>query len=293
MSKCIAALYHFAQLDNYTSLKQPILEKCLSKNIKGTLLLASEGINGTISGNKSDIEEIISYLRQDPRLKNLTWKESTYTKTPFPRMKVKLKKEIVTIGNDKANPACIVGTYVKPSEWNALLEDPDVLVLDTRNDYEIAIGTFKNAISPNTTNFREFPDYVASHLNPKKHKKVAMFCTGGIRCEKASSLMLNEGFEEVYHLEGGILKYLEEVPESQSLWHGECFVFDQRVSVNHQLEKGRYSQCYGCRRPITEEDMQSSYYEKGVSCHHCYHETSAEQKSSFAMRQKQIDQQNA
>src|SRR5690606_15378493 len=215
-------------------------------------------------------------------------KESYDSDMPFYRSKVKLKKEIVTMGVEDIDPTHIVGTYVKPKDWNALISDPDVTLIDTRNHYEVQIGTFKGAIDPNTTSFREFPEYSKKHLDPAKNKKVAMFCTGGIRCEKSTAYLKQQGFEEVYHLEGGILKYLEEVPEDESLWQGECFVFDNRVTVNHQLQKGHYDQCHACRMPITEEDKQHSHYTPGVSCHHCYDKTNEEQRERFREREKQM-----
>ena len=225
----------------------------------------------------------------DLRFENMSYKESYHKVNPFHRTKVKLKKEIVTMGVQDIDPKEIVGTYVKPKDWNQLISDPEVLLVDTRNDYEVHIGTFKNAVNPNTETFREFPQYVKKNLDPQKHKKVAMFCTGGIRCEKSTAYLKQQGFDEVFHLEGGILKYLEEVPEDNSLWEGECFVFDNRVAVNHKLEKGQYDQCNACRLPITEEDKQSDKYMEGVSCPHCYEKLSSEQKQRFTERQKQIE----
>ena len=265
MSKYLtAALYKFVSLPDYKNLQQPILDICVKHNIKGTLLLALEGINGTIAGLPDDIQAVLNYLRQDPRLNDLEHKESYADKHPFYRMKVKLKKEIVTMGVAGVNPNNVVGTYVKPEDWNDLISDPDVILLDTRNDYEVHIGTFKGAVDPKTTTFREFPKFVEQNLDKTKHKKVAMFCTGGIRCEKASSYMKQQGFEEVYHLQGGILKYLENVPKEQSMWEGECFVFDQRVAVKHGLEEGDYDQCYACRMPLSPEEMQSEQYTPGI-----------------------------
>lgn len=283
----VAALYKFVSLPDYQSLREPLLDFCLTHQIKGTLLLASEGINGTVSGSRDDIDALLSYLKRDPRFEDLEHKESFETGPPFYRMKVKLKKEIVTMGVQGIDPNVNVGTYVEPKDWNTLISDPDVTVIDTRNDYEYAIGTFKKAINPETNTFRELPQFVERELDPKRHKKVAMFCTGGIRCEKSTAFLKSKGFEEVYHLRGGILKYLEEVPESNSLWEGECFVFDNRVAVNHQLEKGQYEQCHGCRHPITEEDMQSDQYLEGVACPRCYDQQTAEQRVRFAERQKQ------
>lgn len=284
----VAALYRFVQLLNFEDLREPLLAFCQSHEIKGTLLLAKEGINGTVSGSRQSIDALLEHLKADERLAALEHKESFYEEAPFYRMKVKLKKEIVTMGVEGIDPNHVVGTYVKPKDWNALISDPEVTVIDTRNHYECEIGTFKGAVDPKTETFREFPQYVSDHLNPKKQKKVAMFCTGGIRCEKSTAFLKEQGFDEVYHLEGGILKYLEEVPESQSLWEGECFVFDNRVSVKHNLEKGVYDQCHACRRPITEEDKQSADYVPGVSCPKCVDETSDEQRQRFQERQKQI-----
>lgn len=284
----VCALYKFVTLDDFQTKKQALLDFMLSREIRGTLLLAREGINGTVAGSREAIDALLEYLREDPRLANISFKESCTDTPPFLRSRVKLKKEIVTMGVEGIDPKRVVGTYVKPKEWNKLISEPDVLLVDTRNDYEVRVGTFKNALNPQTDSFREFPEYVKTHLDPGKHKKVAMFCTGGIRCEKSTAYLKEQGFEEVYHLEGGILKYLEEVPHEESMWEGECFVFDDRVTVNHQLEKGEYDQCHACRLPITKEDKQSPLYQKGVSCPHCHDQTTAEQKRRFAEREKQI-----
>ncbi|WP_019612800.1 rhodanese-related sulfurtransferase [Psychromonas ossibalaenae] len=284
----VCALYRFVSLENYQEIQAPLLAIMQANDIKGTLLLASEGINGTVAGSREGIDNLINWLKSDPRLVKLTTKESYDLENPFYRTKVKLKKEIVTMGIEGIDPKKTVGTYVKPKDWNALISDPEVLLVDTRNDYEISIGTFENAVDPNTTNFREFPQYVKDNLDPEKHKKVAMFCTGGIRCEKSTAYLKEQGFDEVYHLEGGVLKYLEEVPEQETMWKGECFVFDNRVSVNHQLEKGQYDQCHGCRLPITEDDKKSAEYMKGISCHQCFDRITDEQKQRFAQREKQI-----
>lgn len=285
----VAALYKFVTLDDYHALREPLLDVCLAAGARGTLLLASEGINGTIAGTDEAVDRVLNYLRSDPRLADLEHKESRDTEMPFYRMKVKLKREIVTMGVAGVDPNARVGIYVRPQDWNALVDDPEVLLIDTRNDYECDIGSFRGAIDPRTVNFREFPAYVRANLDPVVHKKVAMFCTGGIRCEKASAFMLNEGFEEVYHLQGGILKYLEEVPSEESAWEGECFVFDNRVAVDHHLEKGRYDQCHGCRHPITEEDKQSGHYEAGVCCPHCFDTLTDDQRLRFRERQKQVE----
>lgn len=285
----VCALYHFVILDNYQDLREPLYQVMCDNDVKGTLLLAREGINGTIAGTREGIDTVLAWLRQDPRLAKLDTKESYDDEVPFYRTRVKLKKEIVTMGVEDIDPNHIVGTYVKPQDWNALISDPDVLLIDTRNQYEVEIGTFKHAVNPETETFREFPQYAQENLDPKKHTKVAMFCTGGIRCEKSTAYLKSQGFDEVYHLEGGILKYLEEVPEEQSLWEGECFVFDNRVSVNHALEKGIYDQCHACRMPITEEDKQHPHYVHGVSCHHCHDETNEVQKQRYIERQRQIE----
>jgi len=285
----VAAMYRFVSLPDFRALREPILDTCTALGIKGTLLLAHEGINGTVSGTREGMNKLLAYLRTLPGLEALEHKESFYQRKPFYRMKVKLKKEIVTMGVEGIDPNVVVGRYVEPKDWNALIADPDVVLIDTRNDYEFEIGTFDGAIDPQTATFREFPDYVDKHMDPTKHKKVAMFCTGGIRCEKASAFMLEQGFDEVYHLKGGILKYLEEVPETESKWRGECFVFDNRVSVNHRLEKGQYDQCHGCRHPITEEQKLDSRYQRGVCCPRCFDQLSVDQKARFAERQKQIE----
>jgi UPF0176 protein len=285
----IAAMYKFVRLPDYETIQPKLLAFCREQNIKGTLLLAEEGLNGTIAGSRHGIDAVIQYLKSDERFKDLEHKESISDELPFHRMKVKLKKEIVTMGQPNIKPIDTEEVRVDPKDWNALISDPDVLLIDTRNEYEYQIGSFKNAVSPDTTNFREFPEYVKQELNPEKNKKVAMFCTGGIRCEKACAYMLEQGFEEVYQLNGGILKYLEEVKEDESLWEGECFVFDSRVSVDHQLEEGNYNQCFACRRPISDEEMQSEHYVVGVSCPRCIDETTEEQRLNFAERQKQVE----
>ena len=284
----VCALYKFTLLEDYKNLRDPLLNLLLNAKVKGTLLLAREGINGTIAGSRDAINKVQDWLKADGRFENMSYKESYHVQNPFYRTKVKMEKEIVTMGVEDIDPKEIVGTYIKPSQWNQLISDPDVLLIDTRNDYEVKIGTFKNAINPNTETFREFPAYVKENLNPKTHKKVAMFCTGGIRCEKSTAYLKQQGFEEVYHLEGGILKYLEEVPEEETMWQGECFVFDNRVAVNHKLEKGQYDQCNACRMPITVEDKHSEHYMEGISCPHCFAKLSPEQKQRFSERQKQV-----
>jgi UPF0176 protein len=287
-----AALYRFVSLSDYAALQAPIHAACMEHHIKGTILLAAEGINGTIAGLPENIHKVLQFLRTDPQFNgafaNLEHKESYADEHPFYRMKVKLKKEIVTMGVPSVNPNNTVGTYVKPEDWNALIANPDVIVLDTRNDYEVHIGTFKGAVNPETTTFREFPNYIKNNLDKTKHKKVAMFCTGGIRCEKASSYMLEQGFDEVFHLQGGILKYLETVPEDESLWLGECFVFDQRVAVKHGLEVGEFDQCYACRMPLSPAELKSPQYTAGISCPHCYSSLTEDKKKSLTERQKQV-----
>ena len=260
----------------------------LANGVHGTLLLAREGISDTIAGNRQGIDTVQAWLASDERFEGIDYKESFVDTQPFKRTKVKLKKEIVTMGVDGIDPKRIVGTYVEPDEWNALISDPEVLLVDTRNQYEVEIGTFKHAVNPGTDTFREFPDYVKQNLDPAKHKKVAMFCTGGIRCEKSTAYLREQGFEEVYHLKGGILKYLEEVPEVQSLWKGECFVFDDRVTVNHRLERGGYDQCHACRRSITEGASSTLIINRVVSCHRCVDSLSEEQKARFAEREHQM-----
>lgn len=285
----VAALYCFVKIPNTHNVRNLLLRISQPLDVKGTLLVAHEGVNGTIAGSRVAIDAVMTELHKLCDLGNMEYKESFAETNPFLRMKVKLKKEIVTLGVEYADPTVCVGTYVQPEDWNALIQEPDVLLIDTRNDYEYAIGTFEGAVDPQTQTFRQFPDYVVDNLSPAKHKKVAMFCTGGIRCEKASAYMLEQGFEAVYHLKGGILKYLECIPEAESLWRGECFVFDGRVAVKHGLAIGQYEQCYGCRYPIHPEDMLSSDYVKGVSCPRCVSRTSLDQKQRFSERCKQMN----
>ena len=286
----VAALYKFVEIDDLLSLQSNLYEICEKNNIMGTILIANEGINGTISGKTNEINQTISLLKSDKRFTNIEIKYSSSDKQPFHRMKVRLKKEIVTIGLPEINPNNKVGTYVKPDDWNDLISDPNVVVIDTRNKYETKIGSFQNALDPETSSFREFPDWVKKFKSSKENanKKIAMFCTGGIRCEKASSLMKEEGFEDVYHLQGGILKYLETIDKENSLWNGECFVFDQRVCLTDELEVGSYKMCFACRMPITEEEMQNEKYIEGISCIYCYDKTTKEKKERLGSRQKQI-----
>jgi len=289
MNIVVAALYKFVDLPDYRSLQAPLLACCEDNGIKGTLLLASEGINGTIAGTREGIDTFLSYLRSDVRFKDLDHKESCAKSLPFYRMKVRLKKEIVTMGLDDINPNKMAGTYVKPEHWNTLISDPDVVVIDTRNDYEVEIGSFKNAINPNIKTFRDFPEWIRQQKSLQKKPKVAMFCTGGIRCEKSTAFMRKEGFDEVYHLQGGILKYLEVVPEQESLWEGECFVFDERVAVGHGLKLGEHDLCRSCRYPISDEDKQSPHFVEGVSCPHCFDQKSETKKAGLLERQKQME----
>lgn len=285
----VAALYRFVRLPEHTALRQPLIDQMQSHGVRGTILLASEGINGTIAGPRAGIDAILAFLKAQPGLSELTHKESYCDEMPFRRTKVKLKKEIVTMGVRDIDPQRAAGTYVKPEDWNELIADPDVTLIDTRNDYEVELGTFQGAIDPKTASFRQFPEYAQQQLTPGKTKKVAMFCTGGIRCEKATAYVKQLGFDEVYHLQGGILKYLEVVPEEQSKWQGECFVFDERVSVGHGLVPGPYALCYACRMPISDAEMQSEHYRKGISCPRCIDQVDPDRRARFEQRQKQVE----
>jgi UPF0176 protein len=291
MTQVIAAFYKFVRLADYPERRQPLLNICQHHHIKGTILLAAEGINATISGTRSGIDAILAYLKADPCFAGLEHKESIAEKSPFDRLKVRLKQEIVTFGIPTIDPTNLVGTYVAPQDWNRLIADPDVIAIDTRNQYEVEIGTFTGAIDPHTDSFTEFPEYVANNLDPQKHKQIALFCTGGIRCEKATSYLLDRGFENVYHLQGGILKYLEEVPATESHWEGECFVFDDRVAITHGLEPGTYQLCWGCGNPISQSDLASPHYEPGICCHRCYSTITPEQRASRTERWRQLQQQ--
>ena len=291
-----AALYKFVELPDFAALQPPLLACCEAHGVRGTLLLAPEGINGTIAGTADGVGVVLAFLRTDPRLAALEHKEAWADHLPFYRMKVRLKREIVTLGVPDVHPALMAGRYVKPSDWNALVTAPGVVLVDTRNDYEVSIGTFEGAINPATASFSELPGWVEremlkggklAEVNGKK-PKVAMFCTGGIRCEKSTALLRSKGFEEVFHLEGGILKYLETVPEAQSRWQGACFVFDERVSVGHGLQPGDFTLCRSCRDPLSEEDRQSPLYELGVSCARCHAKTTAAQKTGYRERQRQV-----
>lgn len=284
----VAALYKFADLSDYKAFQPKLLTVCKKHKVMGTLLLAEEGINGTIAGSREGIDAVLYYIRSHPSLNDLEHKESFASKQPFLRMKVKLKKEIVTMGVPGITPRNAVGTYVEPKAWNELLSRDDVVIIDTRNDYEYEIGTFKSAINPKTETFREFPKYMKENWDPQKYKKIVSFCTGGIRCERSTALLKEMGYEEVYHLKGGILKYLEEIPESESFWQGECFVFDNRVSVTHGVKEGTYDQCFGCRYPLSQEQKKHPHYKEGVHCHRCYDKRSAEQHRRAEVRHQQV-----
>ncbi|PRD37824.1 UNVERIFIED_CONTAM: UPF0176 protein [Trichonephila clavipes] len=284
----IAALYHFTRFPDPAALRTPLFALTEAQGIKGSLLLAQEGINGTIAGSRAGIDAVLAHIRALPGCADLEHKESHADTMPFGRMKVRLKREIVTMGQPDVDPRARVGHYVTPADWNALISQPDVAVIDTRNDYEVAIGTFRGAVDPQTASFRDFPAWWEANKDRFHNKRIAMFCTGGIRCEKASSYMLGEGFEEVYHLKGGILKYLEETPEDQSLWDGQCYVFDQRVSVGHGLVPGGLATCHACRRPLHPEDLSRPEYEEGVCCHHCADEYSETDRARFRERMHQM-----
>lgn len=285
----IAALYHFTRFLDPATLQTPLKELCIAQGVTGTLLLAHEGINGTIAGSRAGIDAVLAHIRNLPGCADLEHKESTATDQPFARMKVRLKKEIVTMGQPDVDPRARVGHYVAPEDWNDLIRSPDVAVIDTRNDYEVAIGTFEGAVDPETATFRDFPAWWDANKERFHNKRIAMFCTGGIRCEKSTNFLLGLGIKDVYHLKGGILKYLEDVPEAESAWNGECFVFDGRVSVGHGLTEGPHVLCHACRRPILPQDRTRPEYEHGVSCHHCITETSDADKTRFRERQKQIE----
>ena len=288
----IITLYKFHKIQEPLKLQAALKKELKNLDILGTIIVGNEGINGTVSGTSINLDRAIERLKLHSKILDLDLKESFSKKSPFLRLKIKIKDEIVTMGKKNINPSTQSGEYINHKRWNALIEDKNTLLIDTRNSYEYAIGTFKNSINPKTANFKEFPEWVKKQQfseTDKKQKKVAMFCTGGIRCEKASAFMKNEGFEKVYHLKGGILKYLEETETQNSLWQGECFVFDDRVSVKHDLSEGSYDLCHGCRMPITEQDKLSSHYVKGVSCSNCVNEKTSSQIQRYKTRQKQIN----
>ncbi|WP_208434640.1 rhodanese-related sulfurtransferase [Bartonella taylorii] len=285
----VAALYCFADLKHYCQLQKPLLDLCQVKGIKGTLLLAQEGINGTVAGSCAAIEALVSFIIAEPAFQTPEIKYSWASKMPFHRMKVRLKKEIVTMGVEGINPLKAVGTYVDPEDWNALIQDEETILIDTRNDYEYALGSFQGAIDPRIKTFREFPEWVLKHeADLKKKKKIAMFCTGGIRCEKSTAYVRDLGYDQVYHLKGGILKYLEKIPKEKSLWWGECFVFDERVSVKHGLEECGRELCHACRSPLNAESKLSVHYEEGVSCDACYNTKNDADRQRFRERHKQF-----
>lgn len=290
MSVVVATFYKFVTIEDCEVLQRSLQSLCQDLEVYGTILLAEEGINATLSARQDPLDQVITQLRADRRFADIAVKYAIAEKPPFGRLKVKVKPEIVTLGQPDANPAEVVGTYVSPAEWNRLVSDPQVVVVDARNEYEVGIGSFKGAVNPHTESFRQLPDYLNTQLDPQQHRKVAMFCTGGIRCEKATAYLLKNGFDEVYHLQGGILEYLAEVPESESLWEGECFVFDERVAVGHGLKRGTYDLCYACGNPISKQDKVSPQYEAGISCPHCFAAVTPEQRAKRMMRKHQLKQ---
>ena len=285
----VAALYRFARLADHEALRAPLAAFCCGHGIKGTLLLAHEGINGTVAGSAEAIAALIEHLESIAELSGLEVKYSEAAEMPFHRMKVRLKREIVTMGVADIDPLGAVGTYVEAKDWNALISDPGTVVIDTRNDYEVSLGTFEGAIDPQTKSFRDFPQWARDHSAELEGKRVAMFCTGGIRCEKATAYVKSLGFDEVFHLKGGILKYLEDVPEDASLWKGECFVFDERVSVSHGLAEGEAELCRACRHPLTPQERASPHYKAGISCPHCHEARSDDDRARYAERHRQVE----
>ena len=285
----VAALYHFARLPDAPARQGPLLALCRAQGLCGTLLLAPEGINGTIAGPPEALRTVLDHIRAWPGFAALTWKESHAAAPPFARMKVRLKREIVTMGQPDVDPTAAVGRYVAPADWNALIAAPDVAVIDTRNAYEVQIGSFRGAIDPGTDSFRDFPAWWAANAHRFDGKRIAMFCTGGIRCEKSTNYLLSQGVPEVHHLQGGILNYLEQIPERDSAWQGDCFVFDQRVSLTHGLAPGRHGLCHACRRPLSPEDRARPEYEEGACCHRCIDEYSEADRARFRDRQRQFD----
>jgi UPF0176 protein len=284
----VAALYQFTRFPDPAALRQGLIQVAQSQGVKGSLLLAPEGINGTIAGTRDGVDAVLAAIRTLPGCAGLEWKESPADSMPFGRMKVRLKREIVTMGQPDVDPLARVGNYVAPQDWNALIADPDTVVIDTRNDYEVAIGSFEGAVDPGTRAFGEFPAWWQANRERFAGKRIAMFCTGGIRCEKSTNYLLGQGLNEVYHLKGGILKYLEEVPEAESLWQGQCFVFDDRVSVGHGLQPGGFKACGACRRPVTPADEDQPGYEEGVCCPACAGEYSDSDRARFRERHRQM-----
>ncbi|MDO5647606.1 rhodanese-related sulfurtransferase [Paracoccus sp. (in: a-proteobacteria)] len=285
----VAALYHFARVPDPVAVQGPLLDLCNAKDICGTLLVAPEGINGTIAGSRAGLDAVLAHIRALPGFAGLEWKESTATDQPFGRMKVRLKREIVTMGQPDVDPTASVGHYVDAADWNELISAPDVVVIDTRNDYEVDIGTFQGAVDPRTRTFRDFPAWWQDNAHRFHNKRIAMFCTGGIRCEKSTNYLISQGVDQVFHLKGGILKYLEDVPEQDSLWQGECFVFDRRVSLGHGLVQGDYELCHACRRPLAPADKTRPEYEPGVCCHRCAGEYTDADRARFRDRQQQFE----
>ncbi|MDP6795061.1 MAG: rhodanese-related sulfurtransferase [Verrucomicrobiota bacterium] len=288
MEYTVATFYLFADLPDFEAKQAPIRQFCNSRSVLGTIILAPEGINGTIAGPSNGITSALDFLRTDERLTKLPTRLSYTDRKTFHRMRVILRPEIVTLGDPSVNPNEAVGQYVEPENWNELINDPEVTLIDTRNDYEVEVGTFRGAIDPKTGTFGEWPAYVKNNLDTEKHSKIAMFCTGGVRCEKASAHLLKNGFKEVFHLRGGILSYLESVPEAESTWEGDCFVFDHRVAVKHGLEQGDFKICFGCRWPISEADTRSPQYEPGVCCPRCTDELTDERRARLRERHKQV-----
>ncbi|WP_318655466.1 rhodanese-related sulfurtransferase [Leptolyngbya sp. KIOST-1] len=287
MTWVVATFYKFVPLSDPEALRAELLKRCRNWGLRGTILLASEGINATVAGDRPRLDTLLTWLHSHPEIGPFPHQESTTAESPFERMKVKLKREIVTLGRPEVNPARQeVGTYVAPQDWNQLIVDPDLVLIDARNSFEVELGTFRGAVNPQTKSFRELPDYVGNHLDPAQHKKVAMFCTGGIRCEKATAYLRLQGFEQVYHLQGGILNYLKTVPASESLWQGDCFVFDDRVAVDHQLTPTDHDLCLGCGHPVSPTEQDSPQYEAGISCPHCYAELTPEKRSRLEARQR-------
>ena len=289
MLHSVISFYKFVKINNPKKLRKSLLDLLLNEDVVGTFLIAKEGINATVSGSDISLKKIMKFLDKQKGFNDIEYKHSCSIKRVFRRLKIKVKDEIVALGKKEIDPSKTTGNYIEPRNWNKLIADPDVLLIDTRNTYEIKIGTFLGAENPNIRNFRDFPNFVKNKLNSRKNQKIAMFCTGGIRCEKASSYLLEKGFKDVYQLKGGILKYLEQNTKKNSRFKGECFVFDERVSVNKKLKNGRYQQCYACRMPISKDDISSIHYKKGISCPHCFSKTSKRQKNRFAERQNQIN----
>ena len=289
MLHSVISFYKFVKINNPKKLRKSLLDLLLNEDVVGTFLIAKEGINATVSGSDISLKKIMKFLDKQKGFNDIEYKHSCSIKRVFRRLKIKVKDEIVALGKKEIDPSKTTRNYIEPRNWNKLIADPDVLLIDTRNTYEIKIGTFLGAENPNIKNFRDFPNFVKKKLNSKKNQKIAMFCTGGIRCEKASSYLLEKGFKDVYQLKGGILKYLEQNTKKNSRFKGECFVFDERVSVNKKLKNGRYQQCYACRMPISKDDISSIHYKKGISCPHCFSKTSKRQKNRFAERQNQIN----